>query len=166
MIEISGDLLTAFKHKHILAIFHCANQHAVMGGGIAYAIRKKFPSAAEADSNYNKANEGTSPLGTFSKVIIDTAVIYNIYGQVGIGCSDDPLDRNCRYDAFYNGVYRMCQDLIQNHSEITSVGCPYKIASDRAGGDFNIIKAILKSVESRFPKIEFAIYKLTDNVQT
>ena len=168
---IDGDLLDAFGRDEIDVLFHVANQHAVFGSGIALSIKNTYPRAYHVDCVYNEENGGLSPLGTFSCVMVAGGQrIFNIYGQEGIGCDpSDPLSRNCRYDAFYDGVYKMFQYITTSYPYINwdyvNVGCPYNIASCRAGGDFTIILAILESLEKLFPKIQIMIYKL-ENFET
>lgn len=142
---------------------HCANLYHTMGGGIARIIRRDFPEAYEADCKTVRSDP--QKLGTFSHAEIlrgDSCFdIFNLYGQMGMGSDGHPMNRNARYDAIHDGVYRICEfitALYQNEPYVLAF--PYKMASDLAGGDWTIVEAILQSVESHFPNIKFHVYKL------
>jgi hypothetical protein len=141
---------------------HCANLYHVMGSGIAKEIKQRYPEVYEADCSTKYFDE--KKLGTFSYAEIsqdETHTIFNLYGQVGIGNDGHSLNRNARYDAIHDGVWRICEFISKEYFYIKkySLAFPYKMASDRAGGDFLIVQAILESVQSNFLNIEFVIYR-------
>jgi hypothetical protein len=140
---------------------HCANLYKTMGAGIARIVKAKYPEAYEADC---ETILGTpNKLGTFShaRIEIEKPIdIFNLYGQMGMGNDGHPMNRNARYDAVYDGIYRICEFIIASKPKSDYIlAFPHKIASDRAGGDWIVIEAILESVESYFPNIQFHIYK-------
>lgn len=138
---------------------HCANLYHTMGGGIARVIANRFPEVYDADAETAYADP--DKLGGFSKArIVNGRDIYNLYGQIGIGNDGHPMNRNARYDAIYDGVFNICLDIQESLFDTYILAFPYKMASDLAGGDWNIVLAILESVESHFSNIEFRIYKL------
>lgn len=141
---------------------HCANLHHVMGGGIARIIKEQYPEAYAADC---ATPDGAGKLGTFSVALIERDnrffEIFNLYGQVGIGNNGHPMERNARYDAVFNGVWRICENLVASkQDQAYTLAFPHGMASALAGGDWRIVSAILESIESHFPNIEFHIYKL------
>jgi len=166
MKQIDGDIFLGEWNGMV----HCANLYHTMGGGIARIIHRDYPEAYEADRKTQRSD--ISKLGHFSYAkIVRSAVsltskcrifeIFNLYGQLGIGSDGKPMNRNARYDAIHDGVWRICEFLLALYpNEKYTLAFPYKMASDLAGGDWNIVSAILQSVESHFPNIEFHIYKL------
>jgi len=153
MKYIEGDLLEGDWD----VAMHCVNPHQVMGSGVAYFLKKKWPEVYQADLDYNV--DPDEKLGNSTIAILsDRRLVINLYGQVGIGNNGTPLDRNCRYDYLYNAIYRACEalTLIQDGLKI---GVPYKMASDRAGGSWVIVEAILKDIEKKFP-VEFVVYDI------
>jgi hypothetical protein len=152
MKTINGDIFEGSWDGMV----HCANLHHVMGSGIAKIIKSKFPEAYEADVN--------AKLGHFSYATVfrngECFDVFNLYGQKGIGNDGHPLNRNARYDAIHDGVWRICELIESQFKKDYTLAFPYKMASDRAGGDFNIVSSILESVEKEFPQIKFVIYKL------
>lgn len=159
MKQIDGDI---FKGKWN-GMVHCANLYHVMGGGIARIIHRDYPEAYEADCASKRSDP--SKLGYFSFANIERDGnyfdIFNLYGQMGMGSDGKPMNRNARYDAIHDGVWRICELLLALYpNEKYTLAFPYKMASDLAGGDWNIVSAILQSIESHFPDIEFNIYKL------
>jgi O-acetyl-ADP-ribose deacetylase (regulator of RNase III) len=145
---------------------HCANIECVMGSGIAYYLKEKWPEVYQADLDYHDNLMGSSmiaqksdKLGRSSVAILpDNRLVINLYGQVGIGNDGHPLNRNCRYDYLYDAIYRACDRLCKLESPFT-IGIPYGMASVRAGGSWIIVEAILKDIESKFP-VEFIIYDI------
>ena len=159
MKQINGDIFKGDWNGMV----HCTNLYHTMGGGIARIIKERFPEAYEADCKTPRSD--ARKLGTFScaEITRDEKVftIFNLYGQMGIGSNGKPMNRNAQYDAIHDGVWRICEFILalyQNEKYVLAF--PYKMASDLAGGDFKIVSAILESVESYFPEIEFNIYKL------
>lgn len=142
---------------------HCANLYHTMGGGIARIIHRDYPEAYEADCQTPRSD--VRKLGTFSQASIQRGnrkfSIFNLYGQMGMGSDGQPMNRNARYDAIHDGVFRICEFIVAlGYNKPYTLAFPYKMASDLAGGDWNIVAAILESVESYFPNIEFHIYQL------
>ncbi len=153
------DIFQGYWHGMV----HCANLHHVMGGGIARIIKERFPVVYDADCRTPVGDK--NKLGFFSSAKIQLIgfdrEIFNLYGQMGIGNDGTPLNRNARYDAIHDGMLRICEYISKSpRSYKYSLGIPHGMASALAGGDWNIVEAILKSVESRFPDISFNIYKL------
>jgi len=139
---------------------HCANLYHTFGAGIAKQIKIKYPSAYQADCETPKGSE--KKLGTYSSSYENDKTIYNLYGQVGIGNDGDPLKRNCQYDHIHDAMWLVCEHIVDTKGNSPYIlGIPYKMASDRAGGSWRIIEAILSDIEYHFsPHIEFHIYKL------
>jgi len=150
---IEGDLLNAFDLCAFDAIAHCCNCFHTMGGGIARIIAKKYPAAEEAD---NKTKYGDrDKLGTVSSTTeLTQGTIYNIYGQFGTSTNERALS----YDAFIKGLETV-RDLMKARGEI-KLGVPYKIASALAGGDWNVVLAMINSVFTEDSGIHVFIYRL------
>lgn len=161
MKTINSDI---FKGKWN-GMVHCANLYHTFGAGIAKIIKTKYPEAYKADMKTHYGCE--SKLGWFSVAKEEAEngeikSIFNLYAQVGIGNNKDPLERNCRYDYLHDGVWRICKDISESlsYGEEYVLAFPHGMCCGLAGGDWSIAEAILKSVNQRFPNIEFVIYKL------
>lgn len=153
---VEGDLL----ESNVDAFAHVANSHHTFGAGIAYFIKKRYPQAFEADL---QTPLGDSKLGTFSKAIVFDKTIYNLYAMNGIGNDGNPLNRNLQYDHFHDGLYKICEDVCRyNPTHLATIGLPYKIGSDRAGGNWNIVEKIIEEVQKQFEgKLNMVIYHLS-----
>lgn len=152
MRQIKGDLLEGDWD----IAFHCANPNSVMGAGVALALKNKWPIVAEADKK--DLRNPKKRLGHYSAARLDDGrVVVNLYGQKGVGSDGRPLNRNCQYDHLYNAMFRACWKIKTDKKVF--IGVPYKMASDRAGGSWIIVEAMLQDLETRF-NIEFIIYKL------
>jgi O-acetyl-ADP-ribose deacetylase (regulator of RNase III) len=142
--EINCNLLDA----PVDAICHVANCQNTMGSGVAKAIREVYPEAYEADCLTIKGDK--NKLGTFSKAYVSTfehldniniKVIYNLYAQFDYARSHYGETRHLSYDALYKCLEKLRLDLGE-----MSLGLPYKMGSDRAGGNFNIVKCMIEEV--------------------
>jgi hypothetical protein len=161
MKYIKGDLLEGLGWD---AAFHCANPHMVMGSGIAYFLRKKWPEVYQADLDFGEQYKGFEKckLGLFSKAFIpEDRVVYNLYGQIGVGNDGSVLGRNCHYDHLYNAMFLACQDLSKFTDVTLNIAVPMGMASCRAGGSWIIVEAMLKDLETIF-NIEFIVYEYGD----
>jgi hypothetical protein len=140
-------------------MIHCCNLYHIFGSGIAYFIGKKYPEAYKADLETENGCE--SKLGSFSKATTnDGKMIYNLYAMYGIGNDGNPMNRNLAYDHFYDGIYKICDDVGVNPIRPIIIGIPKYIGCCRAGGNWNIIDIMLQEIEKDFPDVEFHIYEL------
>lgn len=154
---IEDNIIDAFLEGTVQAIGHCCNCQKTMRSGVAKAIADEFPEAEYADKL------GNSELGSFTSVNIGAVtplLIYNLYGQFNYGSrTGGNGTRYVNYDAIYSALVRMRDHLTQFYTKVTKVGFPYKMASDRAGGDWTIIEAMISSV-FKDTGIEVFIFKL------
>lgn len=146
LIQIEGDLLSwqSGEHSWNVAI-HCCNAQKTMGSGIALTIKERYPAAYEA----YMASEMT--LGTFSVATLeDGKKIVNLIGQRYYGGDGK---RYVNYEALHEGLETLKNSLeaaLQEGRSYT-LAVPYKIASDRAGGSWEIVEAMLKSLFDKSP---------------
>ena len=153
---VSQKLGYIFTEEDVTIIIHCCNLYHRMGSGIAGVIAKKCPEAVVADQATVKGD--ARKLGSFSAAKSEIegrpVTIVNLYGQMGIGCDGDPLNRNAQYDSLYNGLLKFKRSL---EKQITRkkdngedpkvvVGIPYGLASDLAGGSWTVVRAIIDSI--------------------
>ena len=154
-----GDIFKA----PVNVICHQCNCFHTMGGGIAYQIAKLFPEAEIADNEtkYGDMNK----LGTMS---ITSAASYknenpnikyiaNLYGQYNYGTRYGPATE---YDALESAFMKLKEFCIKRkeENEHLIVGIPHKIGCQLAGGDWNIVSAIIDKVFGD-KEVEAVIYK-------
>lgn len=158
MITIKGDLFEG----EWCGMCHIANCFHIWGAGIVVPLKKRYPSAYDADlqteTNYGK-------LGQFSFAKqLDNRIVFNLYAQKGVGNDKRPLNRNCLYDKVFDCVFRVCEfiEATQNPTQDRPfiLAFPHMIGCGLAGGSVDIVESILKDVESRFAHIHFVVYKL------
>ena len=139
----NGDLLDD-KYKIIV---HQGNCRGVMAAGLAKQIRNKFPNVYY---DYIKALKYEN--ATLGHIIIshsDQRIIITMLAQDEYGTDKRYTD----YDAFIK-----CLDVILSSVEIysckvwDSIAFPYKIGCGLAGGDWDIIKAILEKFSEKTKK--------------
>ncbi len=128
--EVNGDLLKMFKQGKFDAIGHGCNCFNSMGSGIAYYISKQFPEAYQVDklTQFKDLNK----LGTYSDVKTEYGKIFNIYSQYTPG-------KDLRLDSL-----KLALESINDRFPTIQIGLPL-IGCGLAGGDWNIVKPIIKS---------------------
>lgn len=151
---VVGNLLDAFDKGEVDVIGHCCNMQNTFGSGIAKSIRERYPKAYEADTVWYKANIKHVPLSvaTLPKESLFTAHnrrIFNLYGQEFYGVGK----RQVHYGRLTMALLAMESWLEKGKT----VGFPYKMACDRAGGDFTIVTEIIESI---FHRYDVRFYKL------
>lgn len=135
----NGNLLTSKAD----VIVHQTNCLGVMGSGVAFAIKEKYPRVFE---QYRKAyTNGLLKLGMCQVVHTnpnadDDRLVANLCGQESFGGDK----RNTNYEGIYVALEKLASYCNQN--SLKSVAFPYKMSSDRGGANWNIIKSMIESV--------------------
>jgi O-acetyl-ADP-ribose deacetylase (regulator of RNase III) len=142
--EIQADIFKVFsKSKTTTALVHGCNCFCTMNSGIAKEIRDKFPTAYSADCSTTAGDK--NKLGTASFGIVDdNKLIFNTYLQFRYGHGKRYAD----YEAVYAGLTKVREAC--EASGIKTVLIPYKMASDRAGGDWRIVETMIRVVSQHF----------------
>lgn len=135
-------------------LVHVCNIYHTWGAGIVVPIKKLYPEAYYEDLATKYGDE--QKLGYFSYACIGDKKIVNLYAQVGIGNNGDPLNRNLRYDALFDALYRLCVII---GGKPTVIGVPDMIGCGLAGGSRKIVLAILEDLEDNWDNIEFNIFQ-------
>ncbi len=149
----NGDLLQALAVGEISALAHQANCLNAFGPIIAAKIKKAFPEAWQADCAFSKNHTPYEKLGHISTAEIESGgTIINIYGQL----SWSSTERSTNYESLYRGL-EATRDFLKQKG-LTSIGFPSKLGSNRAGGDWRIIKQMLEVVFEN-SGIEVTIYE-------
>lgn len=142
---LEGDVIEALKNKEIDVLMHCCNAQGVMGSGIAKSIKEQFPSVFNRYHEYCQKNKDV--LGT---AITENRII-NLIAQENYGRGR----RQVHYGNFTKALRYAAHSIYT--ANLKTIGVPYKIASDRAGGDWEVIKELLESLPNH---ITIKIYKL------
>jgi len=141
IIEKSGDLLKEFEKGTINVIAQSNNCMHTMGSGVAKQIKNKYPEAYEADRQTTYGSKGK--LGTFSKAKTKDGIVYNLYGQYDYGGRyKDPPMRDTRYDALYDAMVAMKQNL-ESSSVVHNIGFPARIGSALGGASWRVIREMI-----------------------
>lgn len=144
---IKGDLLELFEKGEVNHILHCCNCQGVWGSGIALQIKKKYPGAYRTYKQHEK-NFGLK-LGTESMYSHSwEQAIFNLHAQEFYGRT-----KGKRY-VDYNALKRCLLAVKINVFKEEKIGIPYKMASDRAGGDWSVVESIIDEV---FPEEKYKI---------
>lgn len=154
---VNGDLL----ESDATVIVHQANCQAVMGAGIAREIARLYPSAYNADRNFN-IPKGEQRLGKLSHSFVDgphgRVLVINLYAQVTFGRARDPQEQQQRYHAFKRGL-RNTVNTVQKMSGQHKIGLPHGIGCGLAGSDWKVISQIIQDVATEFEH-DIYLYKL------
>lgn len=140
---IEGNLLDFPSDINFIA--HSCNTRNIMGAGIAKQIKDRYPNAYSADCH--AMMEGDNVLGDYSFAVTDATQnkgIYNMYTQDKIGSK-----RAVNYEAFYIALNKVADHIewqIKHEDEEKILGLPYGISCGLAGGNWGIIKAMIKDI--------------------
>ncbi len=135
MTTTKGDLIQLAVNGHFDVIIHGCNCFCTMGAGIARAIKEEFPEALNADAATVKGDK--EKLGGYSYASVtrnsQTINVINGYTQYNYYGENVLVD----YDAVRTLFSRLKNDFPGKR-----FGYP-KIGAGLAGGDWNIISAII-----------------------
>ncbi|WNT48272.1 phosphatase [Salmonella phage SPLA5a] len=142
-----GDLIEAAKSGEINVFAHGCNCYCTMGSGIAPLIKEAFPKMYAADLKTEKGDK--TKLGSFTWAVMNGGTLagFNLYSQYGYNRRKQGL-RDLDYNALYDSMVAM-KKCLQAHTDGSmmdrKIGFP-KIGAGLAGGDWNVIEAMIKSV--------------------
>jgi len=138
MKKVKGDLFDYFERGDCDTVAHCCNCQGVMGSGIALTIKNKYKAAYDAYKDHERRN-GSIQLGTISSEFVDMdKLIINLHAQSRYGYDGF---RYVNYEALYDSLTQAKRMMIASKQK--TLGVPYKMACDRAGGDWRIVEAML-----------------------
>lgn len=142
-----GDLIEAAKSGEINVFGHGCNCFCTMGSGIAPLIKEAFPKMYAADLETEKGDK--TKLGTCTMAFLNDGSLagFNLYSQYGYNRRKQGL-RDLDYNALYDSMVEM-KKLLQSYTDgpmdTYRIGFP-KIGAGLAGGDWNVIEAMIKSI--------------------
>ena len=137
--SIKGDLLKEYNQGACDVIAHCTNCQGVMGSGIALQIKNEMPAVFDA-YKYHEECSGLK-LGTISYAKIGKGIVVNLHAQNLYGYDGS---RFVNYEAIYETLRQTKEVMISKN--LKTLGVPYKMACDRAGGDWRIIETMLNVI--------------------
>lgn len=140
-----GDLLEYFQNGECDAIAHCCNCQGVMGSGIAAQIKEVYPEAYLSYKEHEERHGGLK-LGTCSYVdygdsLKDSKMVANLHAQNLYGYDGS---RFVDYEALYETLRETAGTMLEYGFK--TLGVPYKMACDRAGGDWRIVEAMIQTI--------------------
>jgi len=135
----TGDLLEEFRNGVVETMAHCTNTCGVMGSGIALQIKNEMPAVFDAYKYHEECNG--LKLGTISYAKIGKGIVVNLHAQNLYGYDGS---RFVNYEAIYETLRQTKEVMISKN--LKTLGVPYKMACDRAGGDWRIIETMLNVI--------------------
>lgn len=147
-----GNAVSALIDGEIDCLLHVCNNKGVMGSGIALEIKNRIPDAYQGYKSAQVANDMKLDLGSVSfgwcgRKNHDTGMVCNMVAQDGYGKGIKHLS------------YGALSDCLRRFKvlSVDTVGIPYKMGADRAGGDWEIV---LELVEYFLQDFNVVVYKL------
>jgi O-acetyl-ADP-ribose deacetylase (regulator of RNase III) len=137
-------------------VIHQANCQCRMGSGIAKTIAAEYPEAVMADKYTSEAD--LNKLGTFSwaKCKKGNVVIFNMYSQFMYG-SDS---RKTNYIHMARALWEIKKHIMNYYNDSQRVCIPHLIGCGLAGGDWNVVKALLEDAFEDFGNNSVTVCKL------
>lgn len=147
-----GNAVDALLNGDIDVLLHCANCQRIMGSGIAKEIAARFPEAMLVDLRSPVSPEkrfGSITMGQRQREDGSYMTVINLYGQLYPGF---PQPRPVHYGALAKAMQQA-----SGFARGLRIGIPYKMASDRAGGDWDVVFELIQFI---FAGCDVTIYKL------
>jgi hypothetical protein len=130
-----GNAVTALLNGEVDYLVHCVNCQRTMGSGIALEIKNRVPMA------YAVYMDSPQVLGTFC----EGGNVINLFAQEYYGTYGPfyaATGRQLHYEALATGLSKVATELGQDKT----YAFPYKFGSDRAGGDWKLVKKIVEDM--------------------
>lgn len=124
-------------------IFHVCNIQVVMGTGIAKEIKNKYPRAWNSDQMTGR--DDVKKLSEFSLAMRgpdQKQTVLNLYAMRYYGRES----RKLNYEYFYTGLTKIKHWITKMGIENEGLAFAYGSGCQNAGGDWQIVEAMLKSV--------------------
>lgn len=133
-----------------LPIAHGVNCQNKMGSGVAKALYTKWPEVKEKYHEYCEYGPPEGLLGRSQRVTIPNRLpIFNLFTQLNYG-----------YDGKKYVSYKAIVDAVSKIQYFGEIAVP-KIGCGLAGGDWNVVSAILEEFEEeRLFQLSFTVYYL------
>jgi len=159
---IKGNLLN-FDNDAV--VVHQVNCRSVMGGGVAKALRGKYPTIYQDYMDFNSGKLPIDILGSVRFVEMDNNLtVVNMYSQLAYNWTTE-RNRMTDYGAMSNGFKIIFNYCIVNN--ISTVYIPFGIGCVLAGGSWDIVSGMIVDIESEFDnKVEVVAVKLAHTLLT
>jgi O-acetyl-ADP-ribose deacetylase (regulator of RNase III) len=139
---VQGDILDMAGKVDVIG--HQVNCYGIFGGGLALQIKNKWPGVfntyVEFIHDLMKKDLLTRQnlLGYCQLARTDSCFVANLFGQydIGSGLQTD-------YTALHRSLISLKEQM--HHQGLNSVALPAKLGCGLAGGDWNIVQAIIQS---------------------
>jgi O-acetyl-ADP-ribose deacetylase (regulator of RNase III) len=145
MIKVTdGDLLDDELNYNVDIIAHQVNSIGVMGGGVALAIKLKWPFVERAYQKYIQSfkKDGASPLGTVQIIDVSSGpAVANLFGQDGIGGIATDMD------ALSSAIDNLIEYMLEEG--LTCVTAPWGIGAGLGGGNWDEIRPMIEKKFNR-----------------
>lgn len=148
MIEVKGNVLTAFASDKFDMLIHGCNCFNTMGKGIAKSISNIYPEVLIADNETIKGDK--TKLGKYTHVLTRDGVIVNAYTQYDYWTKNKVL---CDYDAVRSVFRDINTKFIGRNICIPLIGCGL------AHGDWKVVSKI---IEEETTNNKITLYYLGD----
>lgn len=137
-----GDI---FAQKDLTHIVHQANLYCTFGSGIAAEIKVRYPYAFEVDRVTHKGARSKLGWFTVGRPPEGSALpfVVNLYSQDGISATQ----RTTHYAAMGKALFDLEEILRSDdlEGEKRVVGIPHGLGCGLAGGDWEVVRAIIES---------------------
>lgn len=134
---IERDILTVDSG----IILHQLNLHGSMGGGIAYAISKKWSHVNDLYEDFCKKCENP-----FGKVLFTTAISRDIGNNLVIGNCFSQMEKQVNGTLTDYEAVRKCFEFVKPYAQFHDIYIPFQYGCGIAGGDWSIVFKIIEDV--------------------
>lgn len=145
----TGNVVSAVLDHEVDYMLHVSNSQRVMRSGVAKEVRERIPKAYEAymDSQ-GKGVTGVISYGDY---------VFNMTAQ---RCYGYDSKRYLDYGALAECLFKVREQLkhLKTFRKVYKIGIPYKMGSDRAGGDWDTVLELVMGILGK--DFQIVVYKL------
>lgn len=140
-----GNLL----EQNLFLCGHVTNCMGVFGSGVALQVKQKYPKAYDDYIEFAQKTPAQQRLGQVNfSAQQNKGIMYiaNMHAQFNYGYGQ----RHLNYESFYKCLEQI-RDFCAKSSGVSGlrqygIGFPYRIGSDRAGGDWEIVSKMIERI--------------------
>lgn len=149
-----GDMLSCESG----VLIHGCNAHGVMGSGIAWSVREKYPAAYEAYHAYCENFRKNLNISSIVGDVVDCKIDENLIIMNAI--TQETFGRDKKVYVDYSAIYTCFKKVLaitQERYPHLTVNYPL-IGAGLGGGDWSIISDIIDTAFSEYPDISRTLW--------
>lgn len=156
MIEVrEGCVVEALLQGEVDVVLHVCNCQGVMGSGVAKVVKEKVPEAYKA---YMKSYYNHSEKGDMLGITSQGGGVVNLHAQEYYGYDGKRyLDYGALAQSLTLASSMLVATVPDELTEYLTIAIPYKMGSDRAGGDWQVVQELVQGLLKGYKVVAYKL---------